>query len=101
MRISDWISYVCSSDLDLRDHPLRQQTLLPEGFNALHQPVERHHRAHGDKDERLLLRPASAQHLKRIADFGMGPSALQRLRLDDDLGCKAVDRKSTRLNSSH
>src|SRR3546814_10058619 len=70
---------------DLRDHPLRQQTLLPEGFNALHQPVERHHRAHGDKDERLLLRPASAQHLKRIADFGMGPSALQRLRLDDDL----------------
>src|SRR3546814_10758236 len=26
---------------DLRDHPLRQQTLLPEGFNALHQPVAR------------------------------------------------------------
>src|SRR3546814_6667648 len=30
---------------DLRDHPLRQQTLLPEGFNALHQPVEQIGRA--------------------------------------------------------
>src|SRR3546814_7698099 len=63
---------------DLRDHPLRQQTLLLEGFDALHQPVERHHRTHGDKGERLLLRPASAQPLERIAAFGMGPSALPR-----------------------
>src|SRR3546814_21043404 len=63
---------------DLRDHPLRPQTLLPEGFNDLHHPVERQHRAHGDQDERPLLRPASAPPLTRIANFGLGPSATIR-----------------------
>src|SRR3546814_20905623 len=66
---------------DLRAHPLRQQTLLPGGFNALHQPVARHHRAHGAKDTRLLLRPATATQLNRIADYGTGQSLLPHLPL--------------------
>src|SRR3546814_6788945 len=82
MRISDWSSDVCSSDLDERGHvvePLARAAVLPE----LHdQPMLLLGHARRAVERQLLLVPGE------IGD-----------RHDQVDGL--LDRKSTRLNSSH
>src|SRR3546814_4781347 len=102
MRISDWSSDVCSSDLDSEEGPAEggQRTLqVPHvAFLVDHQPLDlmEHRRVrgivigtegaprHDDADRRLL-----GQHVADLHRRGVGAQNL------------AADRKSTRLNSSH
>src|SRR3546814_2985426 len=108
MRISDWSSDVCSSDLDrveyrmpvlfdrtenrmhLRDARLR--ILLDQGEDnivlAFEQPIDL-----ADADRRLGSKFGGRR--------GVKPLGVEQLacRLDDSLSWQ--DRKSTRLNSSH
>src|SRR3546814_6065540 len=84
MRISDWSSDVCSSDLRKRWPKFREET--PRGASgrrkASPEPlyVYSFGRNQGQFYERLLIRQMPAQQ----APF-----------------CGKIDRKSTRLNSSH
>src|SRR3546814_9689302 len=118
MRISDWSSYVVSSDLEVR--PLSEgHDLL--GIAVQHQffrPVEltlvmvcgpqkrkdqrsfrngnaRQFRITGRVPEQHLHRPVEAQHLfQQVWNFTrLSPNCGRDLRM--------LDRKSTRLNSSH
>src|SRR3546814_5583236 len=90
MRISDWSSDVCSSDLQSRPE------LIVEGFIS-------HAEAAGDGktfglSQRFLERPACV--LVLIVAFGPCRCGYPRCR-DGGQQKKTSDRKSTRLNSSH
>src|SRR3546814_8145689 len=108
MRISDWSSDVCSSDLLLNAQPM--------GFYAPAQIVS-DARKHG-----VEVRPVSINdsHWDCTLEEGKGPYLAVRLgfrqvrslanvhgaaivgaRGDMPFDCVAEDRKSTRLNSSH
>src|SRR3546814_4507986 len=107
MRISDWSSDVCSSDLlaDLRRDGIDSQLEgEPEG-------VVRRRLQHGDNLARIDEREAAAEKIDAAAT---GPRArkLEVERLHAFLGkarpdiaeriiAGGLDRKSTRLNSSH
>src|SRR3546814_1245172 len=80
MRISDWSSYVCSSDLDVHAAHLVDAVIVDLGEHDL---LLETHRVIAPAVERLGVEAAE------VAD------ARQRDRH------QAVDRKSTRLNSSH
>src|SRR3546814_6079069 len=114
MRISDWSSDVCSSDLILR---MNGDTPLPRGQNTRQRRILGHQKiagrgAHEDLDPRRARQAFQFRKLLRIrggrADIeGMiAPHAmmaapdfvLQPLRA---ISVGAGDRKSTRLNSSH
>src|SRR3546814_2668528 len=84
MRISDWSSDVCSSDLVAAQHAgaLLGRTLCP-----------RDHRARSSVNRLLDLFAAAARH---AADALTG-----RRVVDVDPFVSGQDRKSTRLNSSH
>src|SRR3546814_9132109 len=121
MRISDWSSDVCSSDLFARrDHRGAEEHVVAD-LRAL--PRTRvagvdHRLAHFSKD-RLAPREAfagAADHEGQRARVGGGDAARDgRVDRDEALGSRgfdvrargrdvdrrAVDRKSTRLNSSH
>src|SRR3546814_3605824 len=109
MRISDWSSDVCSSDLSLLNHNLKldraQQTQMDEiesRFAIRRQALE------------LELRADNARLADAIqAEHGYGPAVgaaidrshqamgeLQKETLEHDFARRA-DRKSTGLNSSH
>src|SRR3546814_5048221 len=103
MRISDWSSDVCSSDLvTMADDLVSQASALGETCRAELLRVVRS----GDRAQRTRAREILEADLDRaltaaIADFGAGSRAiadfanrLEPLILD-------LDRKSTRLNSSH
>src|SRR3546814_2220287 len=104
MRISDWSSDVCSSDLETRDEQNADAALEKERFRSPHATVLRQRE------------PAQqAQHAKSVAPPGDVPDAVAEqsaadradeaqqaqhppaLRHDGD----DADRKSNRLNSSH
>src|SRR3546814_10368266 len=103
MRISDWSSYVCSSDLNgmavepvrkERDRPVCTDVLLlghtslalqdAGGFGE--QPDADHEQHCADGDREAELAPGFAAGV----EFRVGP-----------VGVAAEDRKSTSLNSSH
>src|SRR3546814_4867082 len=105
MRISDWSSDVCSSDLEM----VANDTFQGLAFLARIGGGDGFARDLGDDAGQHLLIPdqlekgvvglPSAGHID--ADFGPdrldgGAAAFERLADDDD-----EDRKSTRLNSSH
>src|SRR3546814_9619254 len=127
MRISDWSSDVCSSDLDRRWMIAAPVALLLAGAvgvnsfahisktagacpirhpafcssRALQAPVTRDLGHDGKLDDR-----AQAARLARTAvDMGaVNPVAIRNLALASTVDAKAlrlIDRKSTRLNSSH
>src|SRR3546814_1643857 len=104
MRISDWSSDVCSSDLDRLEEPGNWIALIELFRNAAH---------FGDDDRRKI-------DLGFFVEPGLAPVALARDRagcIDEAPGDSAVfvdegrkadmardlflERKSTRLNSSH
>src|SRR3546814_7357257 len=87
MRISDWSSDVCSSDLARRARHERPHQLQPAlGRGAVEQVVEamaHQHAADARRTQRALHRAAPSMRTTRAARRSKS------------------DRKSTRLNSSH
>src|SRR3546814_1669080 len=98
MRISDWSSDVCSSDLiETVDFALIVDLIVEECAEFSAAPLGRGVRHHGDQ----LAQVKVAGH--RLCDTAEHPQAL-------DFRCsrnrfrrfgRSADRKSTRLNSSH
>src|SRR3546814_10634117 len=110
MRISDWSSDVCSSDLLQLVLPARKEVVDNAALGALRAAVQTAiYRTIGSEGSHRL----SFQNWQRVADLGIElPEASAWLyewrpcTADDRGGAEgarieAVDRKSTRLNSSH
>src|SRR3546814_9217007 len=91
MRISDWSSDVCSSDLPLED-------LLHHVLGCC---IAR--QAPGKKAQKRLAKVAmQAVESQRFARLMKEVGASDRQRLDEYFtSIRQLDRKSTRLNSSH
>src|SRR3546814_3589306 len=107
MRISDWSSDVCSSDLRLLE--------LAGGNDGIELPSAEEHRLSRDREGRhgtVVDRETAGDHDKP----GIGARAVEQERRGHcsavaepaepgkaaaRIGCDPVDRKSTRLNSSH
>src|SRR3546814_3293517 len=119
MRISDWSSDVCSSDLERRDLLIgvgdhRIIELLPLGrFDVLFPALVRIDRIDREPDR---LHPALVPFGAQPCDFAQLGRADRREILgvaeeqapgrpeplvETDTPLRAVDRKSTRMNSSH
>src|SRR3546814_10898582 len=105
MRISDWSSDVCSSDLiEPLDHGLH----VPVGdFVPVEIMVMRHHNGHSKTSEGApLLRPAAIAMRRSLAAV-LHPVRDPRTRYSEkQLHCPVAatqggDRKRTRLNSRH
>src|SRR3546814_10628834 len=100
MRISDWSSDVCSSDLATLQQALQQEGGIGSGTAAgIVGGIGDHHRAlvvadrPGQRriDVEIVRRRRAAQGVKLATEF---------FRQRSGLGPIAIDRKSTRLNSS-
>src|SRR3546814_5203352 len=98
MRISDWSSDVCSSDLDLVEHPglvgVRGVELGARDLAVL----VRIHRGNAALAF-LRLVGAAGSFLGLVG--GAGFLRAEQVALGERGGCKRGDRQSTRLNSSH
>src|SRR3546814_7876471 len=97
MRISDWSSDVCSSDLPAR---ARFTTYVNWQFRAELQALR--HRLHGDQrcaGRRHVTATLSLDALQAegAEDWLADPAA----EIETEQGAADKDRKSTRLNSSH
>src|SRR3546814_3075511 len=90
MRISDWSSDVCSSDLD----GVFVQGLLEQVFRGL----ERLFLALDALVTGVVLEDGRAGEAEQL---GLGEEILDGLVVVAELRAVALDRKSTRLNSSH
>src|SRR3546814_7786591 len=105
MRISDWSSDVCSSDLafgEARQYPVLRRFPIVDsrmgigrgrdlvGDRGLADEVEAPHIGRGLRDRLVVPREVVDEHRDR------GP-----ILLDQAAHRLALDRKSTRLNSSH
>src|SRR3546814_6258274 len=108
MRISDWSSDVCSSDLvaAAKDQDADAFVRGAEGLRRLadlevdERRLERRgQRAHLDIVARHDARPQLLRH--RVGAAAAGDGACRFGELAGELGCLCLDRKSTRLNSSH
>src|SRR3546814_1882505 len=108
MRISDWSSDVCSSDLALDPSSLISLPTALHALNAAIADCRNAGRPHHSDPAVILL----ARHLGAIASQIERPNVeLRRACMDAiaELRCKPAlialahkgDRKSTRLNSSH
>src|SRR3546814_2553736 len=96
MRISDWSSDVCSSDLLLAEAALRLHQidrLLHGGVDRQEARVEQH------RVGRLHQRRGGALCIALVARADVGQHAVEALGAA--VGLQFGDRKSTRLNSSH
>src|SRR3546814_2827804 len=96
VRISDWSSDVCSSDLDIA---VRAQ-FNAAGKNAVRRDARRAKvdLAGPRSATRRFDHDAAARSLSRIAEAAVPAAALTRAAA---AGFARNDRKSTRLNSSH
>src|SRR3546814_9019036 len=116
MRISDWSSDVCSSDLSRHQHRYvagnaqRPAALIEQSAlrSALHDPVAVRTVAAADIGHpvRILATPAECDgaigHGRRRTERTRLAEIAQRCTIEVARGLGgAVDRKSTRLNSSH
>src|SRR3546814_3711369 len=96
MRISDWSSDVCSSDLPVEQPPLRVANLGQDAIEiGVGQPVPAVRI--GDAQPRLVTgdRIGRDRHLAVAARDDLA------VRIEDRHPQPRLDRKSTRLNSSH
>src|SRR3546814_9636352 len=104
MRISDWSSDVCSSDLRVVDD-LAQRDRPALLLARPAQDAERDRAAVGGREENLRLALAGKRpgHMEGIAHAGDDRRRIGRHRVARDPARQRVrrDRKSTRLNSSH
>src|SRR3546814_4328007 len=90
MRISDWSSDVCSSDLTVQIAAVGDHPRLVDRHPARHppvEPIEQHARIIGEPVGAVAVEPAAA-----IAERGGQIPVIER---------GERDRKSTRLNSRH
>src|SRR3546814_1351487 len=97
MRISDWSSDVCSSDLLSGDYPVRTGACSPAGPAGA-----RRLSCMGFAINPMAERPRSA----RIIVAGQDQPRMQAMAIHDLADARQqdearIDRKSTRLNSSH
>src|SRR3546814_10798282 len=109
MRISDWISDVCSSDLDARERLffLRVEDVKDSadqervgGFFPMVPPFERTFGIDqniGDILDIAHLMRAAAYLQQRVVSSGSNVGRIEQQRVRE----ARTDRKSTRLNSSH
>src|SRR3546814_4580246 len=104
MRISDWSSDVCSSDLRARHESpgIDAVRLLAGGAEALLGVELRLHRGHDVLGDVVL----DGEDVLQLAVVLLGPEVLAGLGVDELNGdaqalTRRPDRKSTRLNSSH
>src|SRR3546814_5960747 len=111
MRISDWSSDVCSSDLQvarrfeqavgLRDLRLRRFDIRLPARHARLRRADRQDAARGDGIVRHALhakpgRNLNLRALERVGEPGLAPDLARHA-----IAYGVKDRKSTRLNSSH
>src|SRR3546814_5566849 len=97
MRISDWSSDVCSSDLIFQTGNERAQRILKIDDLDHHGSITFEHMAAVD----VRRRPKPDQRLKHRETRHL-PIARQRGDIFENLAIADIgDRKSTRLNSSH
>src|SRR3546814_4379420 len=125
MRISDWSSDVCSSDLELVRELIQEQKELEKFLEQVRREKKAADMTHEEQsptsDEELLKKQEELQELfdkvldeetkKIIAELeklleknnkNLTREQLQNLQLDNkSLEKELKDRKSTRLNSSH
>src|SRR3546814_6585083 len=99
MRISDWSSDVCSSDLDRREGADQRIAHRLLRIGEAHQPE---HRVRRDRKEARLDEGDEREPIfgVRMRRFLHGP-AVEALDHGLVAGGGGQDRKSTRLNSSH
>src|SRR3546814_10128316 len=108
MRISDWMSYVCSSDLQFdKIHPINKNDQFRIfGKFVLHKRWGRQFQAR-DVLKRIPTSAAGVAKILAGKEFkGIGPKLAEKIatKLGADLISilnRGEDRKSTRLNSSH
>src|SRR3546814_3889281 len=101
MRISDWSSDVCSSDLATQRNYRRILERFAEKCRDL--PVAALKRSHiktmiGQMEDRPQAANSLLKRLKTLLNFAADIDMIQHKPL---LGMRGLDRKSTRLNSSH
>src|SRR3546814_8509149 len=99
MRISDWSSDVCSSDLLPSENALHVAPLISTLAGIRSVPNAGHW---------VLLAPCSEALAKEVGEICRDPAGVDRVKVHaqataDALAFfrQALDRKSTRLNSSH
>src|SRR3546814_1534958 len=101
MRISDWSSDVCSSDLDRVMTMSAGKVLIFGASGHIGGPVARFMRYKGWR-ERLRLATSSAAKLDQLrVSFPDCETVVADYLNLDSLNDALKDRKSTRLNSSH
>src|SRR3546814_16378272 len=74
MRISDWSSDVCSSDLVFRRHLVQERAVLRQQAARLHHPPFAHRAAHVAREGQaeLALRAVALDHLGQRLQAGEG-----------------------------
>src|SRR3546814_3313441 len=98
MRISDWSSDVCSSDLVLQVGRERQGDELASGLAVEPLPLAIVHQRLATGNPPQVERLRRGIVVRNQCDDGTGADTPGRPRL---AGIEVRDRKSTRLNSSH
>src|SRR3546814_3725781 len=97
MRISDWSSDVCSSDLQIGDDDANALARSGRRFEQYMLHLAHHKEAVADAAEHNALFRAKA----RLADFAFAREAGFTVKVPFRPQDDRQDRKSTRLNSSH
>src|SRR3546814_10910284 len=113
MRISDWSSDVCSSDLQI---PVTTIAIVDYGMGNLHSVARALRYAAPDADIRICNRAADidaadrvvfpgqgamADCMRTLNESGLAQAVVHAARAKPLLGVCGGDRKSTSLNSRH
>src|SRR3546814_8212981 len=99
MRISDWSSDVCSSDLLEIDEVERGQgarRFIVWGHRGCRAEWIKRHRGEHGAGKQTNHGSSTGPPRRAVAEFQM-----PMVNASDDIGLREPDRKSTRLNSSH
>src|SRR3546814_1453521 len=100
MRISDWSSDVCSSDLDRQGAQRRHR--IDAMFGDLRDHRIRHAVFGIEEENRRRLRRARQPDAQALRHVALVQPILRHARtIDIDVDLRIADRKSTRLNYSH
>src|SRR3546814_3294111 len=111
MRISDWSSDVCSSDLEIGftvAHTAQVAATPADVWKMLRMPQSwwsKEHSWSGDAANFWLDSQAGGCFCEKLPDAGSGVGSVQHARIvfakPNEMLRLSGDRKSTRLNSSH